>query len=82
MGVKILGKIKIHEVAKKLELTSKEVIDIAKQLKIEVKSHMSSITEEELAKIEKKAKKSTVKKEEKKEPKAPFIIRRETKCRL
>ncbi len=72
-----MGKIKIHEVAKKLELTSKEVIDIAKQLKIEVKSHMSSITEEEMAKIEKKVKKSAVKKEEKKEPKAPFIIRRE-----
>ena len=27
MGVKLLGKIKIHEIAKKLGLTSKEIID-------------------------------------------------------
>ena len=77
-----MGKIKIHEIAKKLGLTSKEIIEIANQLNIEAKSHMSSITEEEMTKIEKKIKKSNTpkkeeKKEEKKEPRAPFIIRRE-----
>ena len=77
-----MGKIKIHEVAKELGLTSKEIMEIANQLNIEAKSHMSSITEEEMAKIEKKAKKPNTskkedKKEEKSEPKAPFIIRRE-----
>ena len=54
MGVNVLGKIKIHEIAKKLGLTSKEVIDAANQLNIEAKSHMSTVTEEEMAKIEKK----------------------------
>ena len=34
MGVKLLGKIKIYDIAKKLNLTSKEVLDIAKKLKI------------------------------------------------
>ena len=50
-----MGKIKIHEIAKKLGLTSKKVIEIANQLNIEVKSHMSGVTEEEADKIEKNA---------------------------
>ena len=54
MGVILLGKIKIHEIAKKLGLTSKEVVDMAKELKIEVKSHLSGVTEEEAENIEKK----------------------------
>ena len=88
----LLGKIKIHEIAKKLNLTSKEVLEIANALKIEAKSHMSGVTEEEAKKIEenftqkqnkeKKEKKNMPnkedkKKEEKKEEKAPVIIRRE-----
>ncbi len=70
MGVNLLGKIKIHEIAKKIGLASKEVLEAATNLKIEVKSHMSSITEEEAKQIEKAlAKKGTTKKEEKKEEK-------------
>ena len=52
MGVKLLGKIKIHEIAKKLGLTSKEVIEVANNLNIEVKSHLSGVSEEEANKIE------------------------------
>ena len=87
-----MGKIKIHEIAKKLNLTSKEVLEIANALKIEAKSHMSGVTEEEAKKIEenftqkqnkeKKEKKNMPnkedkKKEAKKDEKAPVIIRRE-----
>ena len=43
MGVKLLGKIKIHEIAKKLGLTSKEVIKRANELNIEAKSHLSGV---------------------------------------
>ena len=50
MGVNLLGKIKIHEIAKKLGLTSKEILEIAKKLKIEAKSHMSGIEEIEAKK--------------------------------
>ena len=46
MGVKLLGKVKIHEIAKELDLTSKEIIEKAKKLGIEVKNHMSSVEEE------------------------------------
>ncbi len=78
-----MGKIKIYEIAKKLDITSKEVIKIANQLNIGVKSHASGVTEEEAEKIEKtiKLENKEIKKEnteeEKKEEKAPVIIRRE-----
>ncbi len=81
-----MGKIKIHEIAKKLGLTSKEVLDAANKLKIIVKSHMSGVDEDEAKKIEsaltkKEEKEKNVKKEKpkevKKEEKAPVIIRRE-----
>ena len=45
MGVKLLGKIKIYDIAKKLNLTSKEVLEVAKKLNINVKSHLSGIEE-------------------------------------
>lgn len=37
MGVKVLGKIKIYEIAKKLDLASKEIVEMARKLNIEVK---------------------------------------------
>lgn len=37
-GVKLLGKIKIHEIAKKLGLASKEVLEAANNIKIEAKA--------------------------------------------
>ncbi len=83
MGVNLLGKIKIHEIAKKLGLTSKEILDVATKLKIDVKSHLSGVEEDEAKKIESAlTKKEGKKKEEKeknvkKEEKAPVIIRRE-----
>ena len=77
-----MGKIKIHEIAKKLNLTSKEVLDIAKKLNIEAKSHLSGVDEEEAKRIEALAakkssnqKKTTENKATKKE--TPVIIRRE-----
>ncbi len=52
MGVILLGKIKIHELAKKLNLNSKEVLARAQELNINVKSHLSSVDEADCAKIE------------------------------
>lgn len=91
-----MGKIKIYEIAKKLGLASKEVLEAAEKLNIEVKSHMSGVGEEEakkieerlsnrIAKPEKTAKQEKTTKTEKvakqatqkKEEKAPVIIRRE-----
>ena len=62
MGVKVLGKIKIYEIAKKLDLASKEIVEMAKKLNIEVKNHMSTVSEEEAQKIENKIEEANTKK--------------------
>jgi len=88
MGVILLGKIKIHEIAKKINLASKEVVLRANELNIEVKSHLSSVTEEQAKMIEDSFKNDNKKvtsdekidKKEnkvKKEKEQPVIIRRE-----
>ncbi len=74
-----MGKMKIYELAKQLNLTSKEIMAKAKELGIEVKTHMSSIEENEINKIKDKIGKreeNKTKKEEKKQS-SPVIIRRE-----
>ena len=76
----LLDKIKIFELAKKLDLSSKEILEIAAKLNITAKSHMSSIQPEEADKIEKHVKKgkpAATHGTKKKEEKQPVIIRRE-----
>ena len=79
-----MGKMKVYELAKKLDKTSKDIIDIALKLGIDVKSHLSSIEDEDISKIEAKLDgksgkaKSEVAKDTKKEKnESPVIIRRE-----
>ena len=80
-----MGKIKIYEIAKEFGLANKDVSEVAKSLKIEAKSHLSGVSEEEskkikdkLTEIKKKNNKNNSKKEGSKiEEKAPVIIRRE-----
>ena len=81
-----MGKIKIHEIAKKLNLNSKEVLDKAKELGIDVKTHLSGVEENEAKRIEECFSNKTTKnvgatntrpKEEKTKSDAPVIIRRE-----
>lgn len=81
-----MGKIKIHEIAKKMGLTSKEVLEKAKSLNFDVKSHLSAVTDEEAKKLEEELKKNN-KGEQKNKPAKkhqtsnkkdePVIIRRE-----
>ncbi len=68
-----MGKIKIHEIAKKIGVNSKEVLEKALELGLDVKSHMSSVDETDAKKIESKF--SGIKKEIK-ETTGPVIIRR------
>lgn len=78
-----MGKIKIYDIAKELGLTSKEVIEVAQKLKIDVKSHLSAVEDADVAKIKENikinGKKSNNEKQEKKADKnsSPVIIRRE-----
>ena len=85
-----MGKIKMYDIAKELGLTSKEVMNIAIKLNIDVKSHLSSVSEEDAKRIKNSVKTDLPKKEEtkkeevkkehnKKEDRndSPVIIRRE-----
>ena len=56
-----MGKIKIHEIAKKLGVNSKDVLEKAQELGLDVKTHKSSIDEREEKKLERQRKKATKK---------------------
>jgi len=79
VGVILLDKIKVHELAKKMNVNSKEVIEKAEELGIKVKSHLSTITNEEAEKITKSMGKEEKKKNEPKKEivsDQPVIMRR------
>ena len=71
-----MGKIKIHEIAKKLGV-SKDVLEKAQELGLDVKTHMSSVDESEAKKIEAKFSNNNTKKEVREKRDNPVIIRRE-----
>ena len=81
-----MGRMKVHELAKELNMQSKELVDKLVELKYDVKSHLSVLEDEDVTKIKKQLKgkaasgnaesdKAPAKKEKK--PIAPVIIRRE-----
>jgi len=85
--VMLLGKMKIHELAKEIDKTSKDIIAVAQELGLDVKSHMSSLEDNEIKLVKEKLlggkeasnnKKREEPKEVKKENKEnPVIIRRQ-----
>ena len=85
-----MGKIKIYDLAKELNLASKELLQKVKEMGIEAKSHLSSISDEDVEKIRKNISQKTVNNDSKKkenknvatkgkkdEKETPVIIRRE-----
>ena len=88
-----MGKIKIHEIAKELGLTSKQIIEKANSLGIEVSSHLSSVDEKQAKKLKesfgiknasnskiedkKKTEEKNKKNKDDKKSDTPVIIRRE-----
>ena len=83
-----MGKMKVHELAKELNLTSKELVEKLIELKYDVKSHLSILEDSDVEKIRKQLKTKTKKAEvapkddktaakKEKKPIAPVIIRRE-----
>ena len=49
--MELLGKIKIHELAKEIGMASKDVLEKAKSLGIDVSSHLSNVTDEQATEI-------------------------------
>ena len=83
-----MGKIKLYDIAKELDIPSKDLVDLVNKLNINVKSHLSSVSEEQAETIKNEAKKiysktNNSKKEAKKsidskeKESTPVIIRRE-----
>jgi len=78
-----MGKMKVHELAKEIKISSKELMDKLGELKIDVKSHLSTLEDTEVEKIrnyfsnnkKNDSNKNNTKKERK--PITPVIIRRE-----
>ena len=56
-----MGKMKVHELAKELELSSKELMEKLKDMGIEAKSHLSTLEDDEVKKIKKEIKDSSSK---------------------
>ena len=85
-----MGKIKLYDLAKELNLASKELLQKVKEMGIEAKSHLSSLSDEDVEKIrnrftkktpnndnKKKETKNMTAKNKKEEKNTPVIIRRE-----
>ena len=58
MGVNLLGKTKLYELAKEMDIPSKELLEKARAIGIELKSHLSVISDEDISKIRGEYKKS------------------------
>ena len=83
-----MGKMKLYELAKEMDVSSKELLEQAKEMGINIKSHLSVISDEDVKnlkdKYQRKSASNASKKEEKKPKKEnsqkkdnPVIIRRE-----
>ena len=82
-----MGKIKLYDIAKEFDMSSKDILAIAVKLNIDAKSHLSSVSDEDAERIRKEAKntnktkQNNVKKDSKKvadnKGTTPVIIRRE-----
>ncbi len=46
-----MPKLRVHELAKEMEKTSKEIIDVMEKMGMDVKGHMSVLSEEEVARV-------------------------------
>ena len=64
-----MSKVKIYEIAKELNMDSKELVEEAKKLGIEAKSHLSSIEEADAKKLKDNLKKKNNNKKESKKKK-------------
>ena len=81
-----MGKIKLYDIAKEFDMSSKDILAIAVKLNIDAKSHLSSVSDEDAERIRKEAKntnktkQNNVKKDSKKvadnKGTTPVIIRR------
>ena len=70
MGVRLLGKMKLYELAKEMDVSSKELLEKAKELGINIKSHLSAISDDDIKNLKDKySRENSAGKKEEKAPK-------------
>ncbi len=75
-----MGKMKVHELAKELGMSSKELVDKLLGMKYDIKNHMSTLEESDIEKIKKAIRDQKIFSDPtktSKKPMTPVIIRRE-----
>ena len=73
-----MGKIKIHEIAKEVGLTSKDIIKIANDLGIEVTSHLSAVDDEQAKLIKNNIQNKNEKDKSEENSKATKTVKKDT----
>ena len=54
MEVRLLGKMKLYELAKEMDVSSKELLEQAKEMGINIKSHLSVISDDDVKNLKAK----------------------------
>ena len=65
----LLGKLKLYELAKEMDVSSKDLLEQAKQMGINIKSHLSVLSDKDIKNLKenyKKPEKNNMKKDNKK----------------
>ena len=60
MEVKLLGKMKLYELAKEMNVSSKELLEQAKMIGINIKSHLSVISDEDISNLKERYKRQNI----------------------
>ena len=54
MEVRLLGKMKLYELAKEMDVSSKDLLEQAKEMGINIKSHLSVISDDDVKNLKEK----------------------------
>ena len=54
MEVRLLGKMKLYELAKEMDVSSKDLLEQAKEMGINIKSHLSVISDDDVKNLKAK----------------------------
>ena len=73
-----MAKMRVHELAKALDKSSREILDVLKQQGVEIQSHMSMVTEEQAERVKSRFR-APAKKAENTPAKKPAPVKQENK---
>ena len=71
-----MSKLRVHELAKELNKPNKELLDFLKAKNVDVKSHMSSLSEDQIDMVKKAMSGNEAKPEKTEKPEVAFHLQR------